>query len=282
MKPERQFNANEGDYSVGLAGPDAIEEDIDTLARMFDPLTTHVDGTTGGIATENIQDGAITDTAIGNRTINDSTADVYTNTGMIGKLLSLIAKAIKGLKGTTNWFEAPSDTINNIHTRVSANATNITNHKTSADHDSRYYPKEVIDPWLSAYGGETIIKEEVFVILSSDNGDGTFTYSNGVNTVVGNLLEGGEQVFTLNGQFDVGLNRLEVFVDDTVRKSVNSGGIIEVGSNQFSLVYPEATGTEITAKYYERIGLTGEHNIIVSNTKPVPSAGKTIWIKIID
>lgn len=282
MKPERQFNANEGDYSIGLAGPDAIEEDIDTLARMFDPLTTHVDGTTGGIATENIQDGAITDTVIGDRSINDSIVDDYTDTGVISKLFSLLAKTIKGLKGTANWFDIPSDTINSIHTRVSENATNISKHKDSSEHDKRYYSKEELNPWLSSYGGETIIKEEVFIILSADNEDGTFTYSDGANIITGILLENGEQIITLNGQYDVGLNRLEVFVDDTIRKSVNSGGIAEIDSNKLALIYPEMSGTEITVKYFERIGLTGEHNVIVSSTKPVPSAGKTIWIKIID
>ena len=62
----------------------------------------------------------------------------------------------------------------------------------------------------------------------------------------------------------------------------NSGGIAEIDSNKLVLIYPEMSGTEITVKYFERIGLTGEHNVIVSSTKPVPSAGKTIWIKIID
>lgn len=52
-KPTRTFSANEGDYSVDKAGPDAIERDIDELMAMFDPNATHSDGSPGGISPEN-------------------------------------------------------------------------------------------------------------------------------------------------------------------------------------------------------------------------------------
>ena len=52
-KPTRTFSANEGDYSVDKAGPDAIERDIDELMAMFDPDATHPDGSPGGIGTDN-------------------------------------------------------------------------------------------------------------------------------------------------------------------------------------------------------------------------------------
>ena len=357
MKPERQFNANEGDYSIGLAGPDAIEADLDTLARMFDPLTTHSYGEEGGISTENIQDDAIEDSLIGDRTIDDSITDNYTNTGKLGKLLSFLGKAIKAIKGTAKWYDAPADTIANIHTRVSTNTTNIANHKTSNDHDYRYYTrtqldsgqldnryytesevdskvsnintamanhkissdhdgryyteieidskvsllatkaenslkankedvytKKQIDPWLAVVGGETNIKEEVFHILTSNNGDGTFYYTiNGEDTIIGELLENGEQVFELiEGYYDLGLNRLEIFIGDTLRRTVKSGGIIEIDNYRFALTQPEGSGAEITVKYYERIGLSGEHNIIISKTKPLPTDGNTLWFKIIE
>lgn len=294
MKPERQFNANEGDYSIGLAGPDAIEEDIDTLARMFDPLTTHSDGSTGGISTENIQENVINDDLIGDRTINDAIPDEYSNTGKLGKLLSFLAKVIKEIKGTSTWYEEPADTIENIDTRV-------TNHKTSNDHDSRYYTeieidnkvsllatksdvysKQEIDPWLAVVGGETNIKEEVFIIVSSNNGDGTFSYSDSGELIVGELGESGEQIFNLvTGTYEPGNNRIEAMINDTLRRSAKSGGLIEINNHQVAITFPEGNGAEITFKYYERIGLTGEHNVIIGENKPLPTKGNTVWFKVI-
>lgn len=309
-KPERQFSANEGDYSIGLAGPDAIEADIDTLSRMFDPLTTHSDGTDGGIGEENIQDDSISDRVIGSRTISDSTTDAYTNTGTISKLLSLIAKAIKAIKGTTNWYDAPKDTINNLDSRTTSNANAIAAHKTSSDHDSRYYTeteidakvatlatktenalkanisdvytKAQLDPWVSVMGGDTKIKEEVFTIITSNNGDGTFTYSaNGVN-VTGALGVNGEQIFTLNDGFYVlESDSIVAFIDDTLRRSVKSGGLLEITDTKIALSQPEGAGREITFIYHERIGLTGEHNIIIGENKPLPTNSKTVWFKVI-
>lgn len=54
MKPKRKFNADEGDYSVGTAGPDALEEDIDQLMTMFNPEILHKNGEEGGIKAENL------------------------------------------------------------------------------------------------------------------------------------------------------------------------------------------------------------------------------------
>lgn len=55
MIPTRIFTANEGDYSTELAGPDALEQDLDNITRMFNPLSTHKDGSPGGIGKENLK-----------------------------------------------------------------------------------------------------------------------------------------------------------------------------------------------------------------------------------
>lgn len=54
MKPIRQFTADEGDFSTDLSGPDAIEQDIDDINTMFDPLKAHRNGEDGGIKRENL------------------------------------------------------------------------------------------------------------------------------------------------------------------------------------------------------------------------------------
>lgn len=309
-KPTREFSANVGDYSVDIAGPDAIENDIDSIMRMFDPETEHAPGIPGGIGTGNIQEGAVTDNIVGERTIDQNIADAYTNTGFITKLLSLLAKAIKALKGTANWYTPTSDSIEGLHTRVTTNKDNITintnaiaNHKTSGDHDGRYagktyvdttfatktenalkanssdvYTKTQLEPYLR--GGDTVIRREVFVIVSSNNGDGTFTYKD-VNDIehIGELGAIGEQIFALQkGSYSLGEERIEATVNDTLQRSVTSGGLQEIDSTHVALTMPEGNGAEITIKYFESIGVTGLGLIQRSATEPPIDV---YWFKVV-
>ncbi len=178
---------------------------------------------------------------------------------------------------------------------VIQNAINLTNHKTSGDHDSRYYTKTQLDagqlnsiyytkaeltPFLR--GGDTLKKEEVFTIVSSNNGDGTFTYSaDGVNKI-GQLTAEGYQIFNLTkGVYTPGENRLDVYIDDTLRRSASSGGIIETSTSSFALALPEGVGREITAVYFERLGIAAEYNIKLGTEKPPANNGKNMWFKII-
>lgn len=105
--PTRGFSANVGDNSTGSAGPDAIESDIDKIVAMMDPGKIHTDSTPGGIHNENC----------GNFTIDQTIADAFANTGSPGKLMSLIAKAIKALKGNvTNWYDGSPTLTGHTHT----------------------------------------------------------------------------------------------------------------------------------------------------------------------
>lgn len=125
-----------------------------------------------------------------------------------------------------------------------------------------------------------MIREETFIIITSDNGDGTFTYSqNGIPTN-GSLGGSGEQIFTLtSGTYDLGGNRIEAIVNDTLRRSVNSGGLQEIDTNIVALTQPEGVGAEITFKYYERLGIAAEYNIRLSSTQPPLNNGKTMWFQ---
>lgn len=191
---------------------------------------------------------------------------------------------------------------------IKQNATNLINHKTSSDHDSRYYTEIEIDnkintlatktelnlkanksdvytkteltPWLR--GGDTTIREDVFVIVNSNNGDGTFTYSIDGDVVIGQLGENGEQLFDLvSGYYEPGTNRIEATINDTLRRSAKSGGLIEIDNTIIGLTQPEGDGAEITFKYYERIGMTAEYNIKLSVEKPPKNDGKNMWFKVI-
>ncbi len=156
------------------------------------------------------------------------------------------------------------------------------------------YTKTELQPYLA--GGDTKIKYEVFTIVTSNNGDGTFTYKDSNNnSIVGDLDESGNQVFALqNGSYQVGQNRIEAFINDTLHRSQASGGLEEVSSTAVKLTVPAGDGAEITFRYFERIGLAGEHGITheiggsdelkglvhVSATPPTNPYLNKVWIDI--
>lgn len=167
-----------------------------------------------------------------------------------------------------------------IDQRLKADAQALVNHKTSGDHDGRYYTKAELIPWLR--GGDTNRKEEVFIIVNSNNGDGTFTYTANGEPVIGQLTSEGYQVFELReGYYDLGGERIEVFINDTLRRSVKSGGLIEISPTSFALTATEGAGAEVSAIYYERLGMIAEYNIKLSAEKPPQNNGKNMWFKII-
>ena len=112
-KPEREFSADVGQKSMGVAGPDYIEKDFDKAFAMFDPNKNLPDGTPGGIGKENMQPGAVDDDVIGNREVDDTQSP----TGNIGKLsnfLNWFAYMIKSITGKANWRTKPSYTIEQL------------------------------------------------------------------------------------------------------------------------------------------------------------------------
>lgn len=183
--------------------------------------------------------------------------------------------------------------LNDVAVKILSNAQNMVNHKISGDHDSRYftqaqllgnaladlyYTKEDLFPYLR--NGDTLIREEVFTIIEANNGDGTFTYNNGNTNVIGQLGVSGEQIFELTtGVYLPGANRVEVIINDTLRRSVTSGGLQEIDETHVALTSPEGIGAEVTVRYYERLGAAAEYNIRLSPTQPPQLDGKTMWFE---
>lgn len=167
-----------------------------------------------------------------------------------------------------------------MDSKITTINNSIVTHKTGKDHDIRYYTKEELAPWLR--GGDTIINEEIFTIISSNNGDGTFTYNKNGAQIIGQLNESGHQIFKLvSGSYVVGSNRLEVIINDTLRRSVVSGGIAEIDTKTFALTSPEGSGAEITVRYYERIGMASEYTVKMGDVKPPFNEGKNMWFEVI-
>ena len=175
----------------------------------------------------------------------------------------------------------PSEAGTNVASQLLWLNNIIAQHKTSSDHDSRYYTKDQITYYLGF--GDTSVGVEVFTIVSSNNGDGTFTYNNGTTDIVGQLTAEGYQVFTLaNGTYDLGQNRVEAYINDTLHRSAASGGLVELAPNKVALTQPADVGTEITIKYYERISLGGEQSIVLSTIQPQRTANRSIlWFKLL-
>lgn len=147
--------------------------------------------------------------------------------------------------------------------------------------NTQYYTKDELTQYLQ--GGDTSVIIEVFTIVSSDNEDGTFTYNNGTTDIVGQLTAEGYQVFTLaNGTYDLGQNRVEAYINDTLHRSAASGGLVEIAPDKVALTQPVDVGTEITIKYYERISLSGEQSIVLSTIQPQRTANRSIlWFKLL-
>lgn len=155
-----------------------------------------------------------------------------------------------------------------------------------ADRDKVYtkdevYTKRELAPYLQ--GGDTKIIYEVYTIVSSNNGDGTFTYKDrDENEFLGELTEEGYQIFRLRkGFYETGMNRIEVTIDDTLHRSTASGGLLEIDQHHVALTMPEGNGTEVTIKYYQRIGITGEKSIIVNEVMPPDIESDMLWFKVI-
>ena len=156
--------------------------------------------------------------------------------------------------------------------------TKINNHRTGMDHDYRYYTKEQINDYLR--GGDTIRIEEVFTIVNADLGDGTFSYIDLDEVVhVGELTAEGYQVFTLQqGAYTPHAHLMEATIEDTLRRSQASGGLLELDTRRVALTDPIANGKEATFVYFMKIRVAGAGMVLVSSIKPTI---ESIWFKVV-
>lgn len=143
--------------------------------------------------------------------------------------------------------------------------------------------------------GNTDIKYEVYTIVNANNGDGTFTYKDVNNVeVIEAITPEGYQAFQLvNGQYPLAQNRVEMIVNDTLNRSVASGGLVELSNTRVALTQTEGAGAELTIKYYEKVGLAGTHKLshgvgqndevagLVARGSEQPNSTTAYWIKVI-
>lgn len=160
------------------------------------------------------------------------------------------------------------------------NITTLQGQMVTHNHNTTYYTKTELEPFLR--GGDTSVIYEIFNIINSNNGDGTFTYINDLgNTVIGSLTPEGHQIFTLTrGSYSLS-EHISCIINDTLHRSVKSGGMSKINDFNFALTMPEGNGAEITVTYFERVGIAGEYRIIVGNQRPLSAHGEVMWFKVV-
>ncbi len=115
-------------------------------------------------------------------------------------------------------------------------------------------------------GGSTTIVQEIFTIVDVDIENNRFYYqeSSGAERL-GNINLGREFIFKLQkGTYQLDKNRIEVFINDTLYRSKESGGLKEINPETFSVelipsedIDPE-NGTKISVRYYQSLSLSEE------------------------
>lgn len=125
-------------------------------------------GTEKVLINPSIEANEITDVQIGNRTIDQGIAAGVSNTGTLTQLFSFLAKALKGITGKSNWYDAPVKTIEQINTDLTNHAGNTTFHVTAGDKTSwaDKYTKAEVDNKLSTLETNIDWKESVATFAS--------------------------------------------------------------------------------------------------------------------
>lgn len=112
--------------------------------------------------------GEITDAQIGTRTVDQAIADTVGNTGTLTQLFSFFGKIIKGITGKTNWYDAPTKTLEQVNTDLSSHTASNTIHVTSGDKTSwaDKYTKTEVDNKLALLETNIDWKEAVDTFTS--------------------------------------------------------------------------------------------------------------------
>ena len=126
------------------------------------------DGTDKVLINPGIGESEITDAKIGNRTIDQGIATAVSNTGTLTQLFSFLAKIIKGITGKTNWYDAPTKTLEQVNTDLSSHTGSGTIHVTAGDKTSwaDKYTKTEVDNKLALLETNIDWKEAVDTFAS--------------------------------------------------------------------------------------------------------------------
>jgi len=225
------------------------------------------------------------------------------NTETIGNILTMLYETVlndtNGAQHVT--LDDPSFTAKNVLTAIqelvsddaainialNALVTELATHKSSSDHDGRYYTATQLLAGIldTRYITNSQIEfdsmnivAEVFVVANADNGDGTFTYTDkdlvdhtGVRTGMGHVFELQLADYTL------GANQIKALINDTLQRTAASGGLTEIDSTTVEITPHCTTGAEITIEYYTRLNNFGA-GVYYGATEPATKYPGKMWI----
>lgn len=146
--------------------------------------------------------------------------------------------------------------------------------------ESDWVPAHVKNDGTLCIAKDAILAVEVFTIKNLDDGNGKFTYE----TADGQLRhlpktdEG--YVFELEkGTYAIARDHLEVYIDDVLRRTASTGGVIELSNRRFILQDNLKVGQEITASYYKIFRIGNPYpRIFINQNDPEESETGDIWI----
>jgi len=212
-----------------------------------------------------------------------------------GALIAVFDAKANAAVATANAAEAKIDDAVLLVGTANTNATNALNTANQAINKANI-ANEISIIAIQASVGNTVIKNELYTIVNANLGDGTFSYKDVDETVIiGDLGSNNEQIFTLvDGTYPLGENRIEIIKNSDALLTSIGGGITEIDETHVQLNTPAIANDVINIKYFERLGLGGEHYIthevgqvdeiggLVHVNSVQPSAEKAVWFKVVE
>lgn len=126
------------------------------------------------------------------------------------------------------------------------------------------------------------IIEETFVVKTLDDGTGHFSYMNSKDRERHSVIKDDMYIFELEeGTYMLHRNMIEVFVDDTLRRSEASTNLKEMGAGRLFGIHKDdiVIGTEITAKYTKVVRIGNPYpRIFIGENTPVDAEIGDLYI----
>lgn len=210
-------------------------------------------------------------------------SEVVSNLKSNNGSLFIGSPSISGLSGTTvlDQLVSLNTIVTSLSSQLTSSISSVNSQISLKANSSDVYTKSELAPYLT--GGDTTVYIEVFTVTNANNGNSTFSYQNKAGSAkIGTLSPEGYQVFTLEqSTYVLGINHIKAYVNDSVVKSLASGGLQETATDKVALTTPVANGTEITVEYFHKVGVTGETSIIIGTTTPPLTNTPYTWFKVV-
>ena len=173
----------------------------------------------------------------GARTLDPAQAPTG-NVGTLRQLLDWFANCIKAITGAANWYDSPIITLAGAKHGLDSIQSALNTHKSSGDHDGRYYTKSQLDPILAA--ASQLVPPGVIVMWSGS---------------IANIPSGWALCDGTNGTPDL-RNRFIVGAGSSYAVGAKGGAaevtltVDQMPSHRHSVAAQSGTGSGVTGLYY--------------------------------